>query len=47
MNVIRDAHGKIGTYVSVLLFGVYSIRSHGRHLALFEPVVPQQMLKAA
>lgn len=27
-------------YLSVLLFGVYSIQSHEIHLALFEPVVP-------
>ena len=27
-------------YLSVLLFDVYSTRSHKRHLALFEPVVP-------
>ena len=26
--------------LSVLLFSVYSIQSHERHLALFEPVAP-------
>ena len=32
-------HPREDWYLSVLLFGVYSIQSHGSHLALFEPVV--------
>lgn len=33
-------HPQEDWYLSVLVSGVYSIQSHERHLALFEPVVP-------